>query len=122
MAWSPHVALAYAACVPMGFGGAMFIASANILVQDGAPPTMRSRLLALTAVAFLGSTPIGGPITGWIGDHVDAEWSLAYGAVLSIAGAAAAVAVLVRRAARSARPEPAVLGPDRETVGLPDGT
>ena len=40
---------------------------------------MRSRLLALVAVAFLGSTPIGGPITGWIGDHVGAEWSLAYG-------------------------------------------
>ena len=40
---------------------------------------MRSRLMALQAVAFLGSTPIGGPITGWIADAVSAPWSLAYG-------------------------------------------
>ena len=36
---------------------------------------------AFTAVAFLGSTPIGGPITGLVGDRVGAEWALAYGSV-----------------------------------------
>ena len=46
---------------------------------------MRGRLLAFTAVAFLGSTPIGGPITGLIGDHVGASWSLAYGSLVSLA-------------------------------------
>ena len=48
---------------------------------------MRGRLLALTAVAFLGSTPIGGPITGLIGDRVGAEWALAYGSVIALATA-----------------------------------
>jgi hypothetical protein len=43
---------------------------------------MRGRLLALTAVAFLGSTPIGGPITGLIADYVSLEWSMAYGGVM----------------------------------------
>jgi MFS family permease len=105
IAWAPNLAVAYVFSIVMGFGGAVFIASANILTQEGAPPTMRSRLLALTAVAFLGSTPIGGPITGWIGDHVSAEWSLAYGAIISVTCAAAAGAVLLRRGSSSARLE-----------------
>ena len=37
---------------------------------------MRGRILALTAVAFLGSYPIGGPITGIVGDQVSLQWSL----------------------------------------------
>ena len=49
---------------------------------------MRSRLMALQAVAFLGSTPIGGPITGVIADTVSPEWSLAYGGIIAILSAA----------------------------------
>ena len=49
---------------------------------------MRGRLLALTAVAFLGSTPIGGPITGLIADNISPEWSLAYGGVITLISAA----------------------------------
>lgn len=104
MAWAPHVNVAYLLAVPMGYGGALFISSANALVQEGAPPTMRSRLLALTAVAFLGSTPIGGPITGWIGDHVSPEWSLAYGALCSLTCAAVASVALAVRPAPLASP------------------
>ena len=50
--------------MPLGIGGAGFITGANGIAQQESPPAMRGRLLALTAVAFLGSTPIGGPITG----------------------------------------------------------
>ena len=60
------------------------INGANTISQSLSPASMRSRLLALVAVAFLGSTPIGGPITGWIGDHVGAEWSLAYGSAFAL--------------------------------------
>jgi len=42
-------------------------------------------MLALTAVAFLGSTPIGGPITGWIADNIGVSWSLAYGGIITLA-------------------------------------
>jgi len=45
----------------------------------------------LTAVAFLGSTPIGGPITGLIADSISPEWSLAYGGVVALVCAAVAV-------------------------------
>lgn len=46
------------------------------------PPEMRGRVLAFSAVAFLGSYPIGGPITGVIGDSIGLTWSLLYGAVI----------------------------------------
>ena len=84
LAWAPNLWSAYAWCVPFGIGGAAFVTSANAITQQECPPDMRSRLLALQAVAFLGSTPIGGPITGLIADNVSAEWALAYSSVISL--------------------------------------
>ena len=84
LAWAPNLWVAYAWCVPFGIGGAAFVTGANAITQQECPPDMRSRLLALQAVAFLGSTPIGGPITGLIADNVSAEWALAYSSVISL--------------------------------------
>ncbi len=81
VAFSPNLVWAFALSLPLGFGGAAMIASGNAISQQESPPDMRGRLLALTAVAFLGSTPIGGPITGLIADNVSLEWSMAYGGV-----------------------------------------
>ena len=81
VAFSPSLLWAFVLCLPLGFGGAAMIASGNAISQQESPPDMRGRLLALTAVAFLGSTPIGGPITGLIADYVSLEWSMAYGGV-----------------------------------------
>jgi hypothetical protein len=53
-------------------------------------------------VAFLGSTPIGGPITGIVGDRVGAEWALAYGSVITLATAAVAMLALAQRPPRTA--------------------
>ena len=84
LAWAPDLAFAYVWCVPFGIGGAAFVAGANAITQQECPPAMRSRLLALQAVAFLGSTPIGGPITGMIADNISPEWALAYSSVISL--------------------------------------
>lgn len=89
MAWSPSLVVAALIGVPLGVGGAAFIASMSAISQQYCPATMRGRVLALTAVAFLGSTPIGGPVTGWVGDHIGARWSLGYGALLTLAAVAA---------------------------------
>lgn len=84
MAWSGRIWLALLMAIPMGLGGAGFVTSMNAITQQECPPVMRSRILALTAVAFLGSFPIGGPITGLVGDYVGLEWSLGYGALISL--------------------------------------
>lgn len=84
VAWAPSGWLAFVGAVPLGIGGAIFLSSFNGLVQQQSPSDMRGRLLALSAVAFLGSTPIGGPVTGLIADWAGPEWSLAYGSLLSL--------------------------------------
>ena len=84
LAWAPTGWWAFVAAMPLGIGGAGFLANFNGLVQQKCPADMRGRLLALSAVAFLGSTPVGGPITGVIADSWGPEWSLAYGSLISL--------------------------------------
>ena len=88
LAFAPNIYMAFLWSLPLGLGGAAMIASGNAISQQESPPDMRGRLLALTAVAFLGSTPIGGPITGLIADNISPEWSLAYGGVITLISAA----------------------------------
>ena len=88
MAIAPNVWVAFVWAIPLGAGGAAMIAGANSIITQEAPPDMRGRMLALTAVAFLGSTPIGGPITGLVADYVSVSWSLAYGGIITLLAAA----------------------------------
>lgn len=90
LAWAPTGWWAFVAAVPLGIGGAGFLANFNGLVQQKCPADMRGRLLALSAVAFLGSTPVGGPVTGVIADSWGPEWSLAYGSLISLVAIAVA--------------------------------
>lgn len=96
LAWSPNIVVGLIMCIPLGIGGAAFISATNGIAQQECPPEMRSRLLALMAVAFLGSTPIGSPITGLIADHVSAEWSLGFGSIVTLVCAGVAWIVLAR--------------------------
>ena len=84
LAWSPSGQIALITAPLMGLGGAGFVAAMNSITQQECPPDMRGRILALTAVAFLGSFPIGAPITGIIGDTIGLEWSLGYGAIIPL--------------------------------------
>jgi MFS family permease len=84
MAWSPNVWVAFVWAIPLGCGGAAMISAANSIIQYESPPDMRGRMLALSAVAFLGSTPIGGPITGWVADAISVQWSLGYGGIIGV--------------------------------------
>lgn len=88
-------------CVPFGAGSAAVVSSSNVILQTRTTPDMRGRVLALGAVAFLGSTPIGGPITGVIGDAAGAVWATLYGGLVT---AACLVVALVLRARRPAAP------------------
>ena len=96
MAWAPSLGIALVWALPLGIGGAAFISGANGIIQQDIPGQMRGRMLALTAVAFLGSTPIGGPITGIVGDRVSPEWGVAYGSVIALVTVFVAAAVLAR--------------------------
>ena len=81
LAATPNQWLALAAVVPVGLTSIFLISGSNAVIQLHADPSMRGRTLALTAVVFLGSTPIGGPIAGAVSEHLGARTGIAMGAV-----------------------------------------
>lgn len=96
LAAAPGTAAAFAAAVVMGYTSISFMTSSTAMVQLRADPTMRGRVLALQAIVFLGSTPIGGPIVGWVSESAGARWGLVVGAVATLAAAAYGLAVVRR--------------------------
>ena len=84
LAAAPNEWFALAAVVPVGLTSIFLISGSNTVIQLRADPSMRGRALALTAVVFLGSTPIGGPIAGAVGEHLGARSGIVLGAVASV--------------------------------------
>ena len=62
--------------------------------------------MALWALAWQGSTPIGGPVIGWIGQELGPRWSLLAGGVPTIAVGLAALPVLAALSRRTPGPAP----------------
>lgn len=83
LAVAPNFVLAAIAVMPVGAATVVMISGANTVIQLQAVPEMRGRALALTTVVFIGSTPIGGPITGWVSEHLGAAAGIWLGAVAS---------------------------------------
>ena len=110
---APNALLAMVGLVPMGVLSMTFIATANSTLQLTARAEMRGRVMALYALVFLGSTPIGGPIIGWISQEWGARAGLFVGGALSLVAAGAA-AWSVRRQRRRAGPEVVALPPPYE--------
>jgi MFS family permease len=96
LAAAPNQAAAFLIAAVMGFTSISFMTASTAIVQLRADPMMRGRILALQAIVFLGSTPIGGPILGVICQRYGARYGLALGAVATI-GAAAYGLLVVRR-------------------------
>jgi len=83
----PSIFLMIAVMFIAGIFSINFISLGNIILQTESKPEMRGRVMALWAVAFLGSTPVGGPIIGWIGEHIGPRYGLAVGGVAAIIAA-----------------------------------
>jgi MFS family permease len=84
------LALAFVGGVSVGF-----LSKGNSTLQLTAAPSMRGRVMALWAVAFLGSTPIGGPIAGAVSEHFGGRAGLGLAAAACIA--AAGLGIVARR-------------------------
>jgi len=122
-AFVPGLGFALVMMVALGVANICFNTLARTLLQLGAEPSMQGRVIALHSIVFLGSTPFGGPITGWVCE----QWGPRAG--LLLAGVSAGLAALVvlphLRKTRTARPDedearavspvparPAAAGPD----------
>lgn len=98
-ALAPTVQVAAVSLVAVGAASIWFLATGNATLQLAAAPEMRGRVMALWTVAFIGTTPVGGPIVGYIAEHAGPRWALALGAAAAIA-AAGLGALALRRQAR----------------------
>src|ERR1700735_4556419 len=78
-ALAPSLPLEYVALVFVGYGSISFNALAKTALQLSSASAMRGRVMALWAVAWQGSTPIGGPLVGLVGQELGARWGLIIG-------------------------------------------
>jgi MFS family permease len=91
LALMPNYAWFAVACIPVGFASLTMMTAANTAIQMTTEPTMRGRVMALYMIVFLGATPVGSPIVGWIAEVFGPRWSLGVGAISALlvsAGAA----------------------------------
>jgi len=100
---APSLAIEMLVLVPTGAAGVAFIAMANGVLQTHTDPLMRGRVMALFSVAFLGSTPIGGPIVGWVSQVMGARAGLALGGLAALLAALVAARRPVGRSLRRLR-------------------
>ncbi|MFF5143207.1 MFS transporter [Streptomyces sp. NPDC013157] len=82
--------------VPIGMFGMTVNVTANTTVQMGTDPAMRGRVMALYMMVFMGGSPIGAPIAGWITDTYGVRAGLAVGGAIAAAAAIGIGLVLAR--------------------------
>jgi MFS family permease len=108
---APTLAISYVVMVLLGAASIRFLALGNATLQLASDPAMRGRVMALWAVAFLGSTPVGGPIVGWIGEQFGARIALGLGGVATLACGVLAYRALERVEARAENGGPPAIPP-----------
>jgi MFS family permease len=121
-ALAPNLPLELVAMVFVGYGSITFNSFAKTTLQLAAKPEMRGRVMALWALAWLGSTPIGGPIVGWVGQEAGARWSLIIGGVPTLVCGILALPALTRidrRHAAAAAAAELSDGPERTPAARP---
>ena len=100
--WSFFVML-----IPSGFATLTLTTAANTTLQLRSSANMRGRVMALYLLVFMGGTPVGAPLIGWIAQVAGPRWSFLVGGISSMAVAVGTGAVLARR--RNLRVEPHLL-------------
>ena len=81
---APTMALELAVLVPLGAASVILAASINSALQLASDPQMRGRVMALYSIVFLGSTPFGAPLVGWLSEVIDPRAALVMAGVAGI--------------------------------------
>lgn len=81
---APTITTALILLIFVGFFSINFLSFANVILQTESIPSMRGRVMSLWTVALLGSTAIGGPIVGWVGQNIGPRYSLILGGLAAL--------------------------------------
>jgi MFS family permease len=120
---APNLTIELVTMLFVGYGSITFNSLAKTTLQLAARPEMRGRVMALWALAWLGSTPVGGPIVGWVGQTIGARWGLVIGGAAALICGILALPALTRidrRTRIAAEAEPAD-HPEAISSGSPAG-
>jgi MFS family permease len=98
---APSLPLELVALAIAGSSNITFMATGNSTLQLNAEPSMRGRVMALWFVAFQGSTPIGGPVIGWLMAVLGARAGLGTGAITCLLVAALGLLAMRHQRARA---------------------
>jgi MFS family permease len=112
---APTLPVEMAIMLPLGAASTGFISNSNALLQLGSSPEMRGRVMALFSVVFVGSTPVGGPLVGWIAERFGPRASL------GVAGAATVLAGILVASRRSRRARGKVIDVPRAERSTEEG-
>lgn len=82
---APDVTVAVPFLVSAGFTSIVFMITGNATIQLRSADRLRGRVMAIYSMVFLGTTAIGGPISGWVGEHAGPRFALVAGGVVAIA-------------------------------------
>jgi MFS family permease len=93
---APTAAVAAAALVVVGATSIAFLSTGNTTLQLASDPRFRGRVMALWAVAFLGSTPLGAPVIGAVSEHLSPRGGLVVGGVACLTAAAIGLLAMSR--------------------------
>jgi len=108
--------------LPMGAAAVLFVSTTNAMLQLNAAPAMRGRVMALWAMLFLGSTPIGAPIAGLLASAVGARWAVALGGLATLAAGVGGAWALRRRHLEEGTCEVPWCLPETEEAGAVAGS
>ncbi|MGZ4149471.1 MAG: MFS transporter, partial [Actinomycetota bacterium] len=113
----PTLRAAFPTALVVGLASVGFMTTSTAMMQLRADPQMRGRVLALQAIVFLGSTPVGGPLLGFVCDAFGARAGVALGGVAAVAAAGWGV-VASRRVSRTELHEQVAGTPVVEELGV----
>ncbi len=105
--------LTFALMTPLlGLSALTMITAANSYMQLHTDPLLRGRVMALYMMIFIGGTPVGAPLVGWVGEVAGARWTLLGGGAATVLGVLLSAALFLRgERARAARPDEVPDGP-----------
>ncbi len=92
----PNYWLFAVALVAVGISSQTLMTTANGVVQMTTEPKLRGRVMAIYMAIFMGGTPIGAPVVGWVADAFGPRWALGVAAASGFAAALVGVFYLVK--------------------------
>ncbi|MFL6180883.1 MAG: MFS transporter [Actinomycetes bacterium] len=89
--------LTFVIALPLvGVGALTLINAAQSYLQLNSDPALRGRVMGIYTLLFMGGTPLGSPLVGWIAETFGARWSIALGGIISAVAALVVAAISVR--------------------------